>query len=89
MIDGSPYTDTLSKAEALSKQFKSVFTHEDLENIPTISSSSDSGNLFPIMSDISFSTNGIQAMVRYACAFTSLEQSLRLRFIKFKVLELS
>ena len=26
-------------------------------------------------------------MVRYACAFTSLEQSLRLRFIKFKVLD--
>jgi len=26
-------------------------------------------------------------MVRYACASTSLEQSLRLRFIKFKVLD--
>ena len=26
-------------------------------------------------------------MVRYACAFTSLEKSLKLRFIKFRVLD--
>ena len=60
MIDGSPHTDTLSKAEALNKQFKSVFTHEDIENIPTMATSSDTGNSFPIMSDITFSLNGIQ-----------------------------
>ena len=60
MIDGSPHTDTLSKAEALNKQFKSVFTHEDIDNIPTMATSSDTGNSFPIMSDITFSSNGIQ-----------------------------
>ena len=60
MIDGSPHTDTLSKAEALNKQFKSVFTHEDIVNIPTMATSSDTGNSFPIMSDITFSLNGIQ-----------------------------
>ena len=60
MIDGSPHTDTLSKAEALNKQFKSVFTHEDINNIPTMATSSDTGNSFPIMSDITFSLNGKQ-----------------------------
>ena len=54
------HTDTLSKAEALNKQFKSVFTHEDIDNIPTMATSSDTGNSFPIMSDITFSLNGIQ-----------------------------
>jgi len=57
-VDGIPLSDTLSKAEALNNQFKSVFTHEDLDKIPTMSI--NTGNPFPNMPDISFSLNGIQ-----------------------------
>jgi len=59
-VDGIPLSDTLSKAEALNNQLKSVFTHEDLDNIPTMSIKTDTGNPFPNMPDISLSLNGIQ-----------------------------
>ena len=59
-VDGIPLSDTLSKAEALNNQFKSVFTHKDLDNIPTMSINTDTGNPFPNLPDISFSLNGIQ-----------------------------
>ena len=60
MVDGSPLSDTISKAEALNNQFKSVFTQEDTDNFPTMTTTADTGNSFPNMPEIFFSLNGIQ-----------------------------
>ena len=60
MVDGAPLSDTISKAEALNNQFKSVFTQEDTDNIPTMTTTADTGNPFPNMPEISFSLHGIQ-----------------------------
>ena len=60
MADGSPLSDTISKAEALNNQFRSVFTQEDTDNIPTMTTTADIGNSFPNVPEISFSLNGIQ-----------------------------
>jgi len=53
-VDGSP---VLNKAKALNDQFQA---HEDLDNISTIVITTDNGNEFPNMPDISFSLNGMQ-----------------------------
>ena len=50
-------TTPVSKAEALNEQFYSVFTRED-NNTPVINSQ------FPYMSDIIFTTNGIQKLLQ-------------------------
>ena len=63
VVDGIPYTDTSMKAEALNNCFKSVFTQEDTENIPTMTTTADTGNPFPSMPNISFSTTGIQQVL--------------------------
>ena len=59
VVDRTSYTDASMKAEALNNCFKSVFTQEDTENIPTMTTT-DTGNAFPSMPNISFSTTGIQ-----------------------------
>jgi len=51
--DDKQVTDSFEKAEILNNQFHSVFTNENLSNIPTPES------LHPSMPDISFSTEGI------------------------------
>ena len=60
MADGSPLSDTIRKAEALNNQFRSVFTQEDTDNIPTMTTTADIGNSLPNVPEISFSLNGIQ-----------------------------
>ena len=60
MVDRAPLSDSISKAEALNNQFKSFFTQEDTDNIPTMTTTADTGNSFPNMPEISFSLNGIQ-----------------------------
>ena len=51
-------TDDKSKAEALNNYFKSVFTKEDIESLPNLADPS-SEDLFPNISDITFSVEGI------------------------------
>jgi len=55
--DGKPVTDSFDKAELLNNQFHSVFTNENLLNIPNIDFPS-----YPTMPDISFSTEGISKL---------------------------
>ena len=50
---GQQVTDSFDKAKLLNNQFHSVFTNENLTDIPTAESS------YPSMSEISFSTEGI------------------------------
>jgi len=53
--DGKQVTDSFDKAELLNNQFHSVFTNENLTDIPTVESSSHPSP----MPDISISTEGI------------------------------
>ena len=50
---GKQVTDSFDKAKLLNNQFHSVFTNENLTDIPTAESS------YPSMPEISFSTEGI------------------------------
>ena len=52
------YTTAKQKAYALNKQFQSVFTTEDLSNIPQLDYS-----VHPSIGSISFTTHGIQLLL--------------------------
>ena len=58
VVDGQHISDTRQKADALNNYFESVFTKENLSNIPNM----DLTNGFVIsgMPDIAFSVDGIQ-----------------------------
>ena len=62
VVDGKPCTDAKSKAKALNSYFKSVFTKEDTENLPNLADPS-SEVLFPNISDITFSVEGIRQLL--------------------------
>ena len=52
---GTTYTEAKQKAQILSKQFESVFTNEDVTNVPQLDSSA-----YPKIGDVLFTTRGIQ-----------------------------
>ena len=56
--NGKSITDSFDKAELLNKQFHSVFTSEDLSNIPNMDSPP-----YSTMPDISFSVDGISKLL--------------------------
>ena len=51
---GTTYTEAKQKAQILSKQFESVFTNEDVTNVPQLDSSA-----YPKIGDVLFTTRGI------------------------------
>ena len=55
--DGKEFTTAASKANVLNDHFHSVFTSEDLTNIPSID------NNVPIMSSLTLSTEGIETLL--------------------------
>ena len=55
---GNVYTDAKYKACILNNQFQSVFTTEDLSNIPRLDYS-----VYPSIQDLDFSTHGIQLLL--------------------------
>ena len=62
VVDGKPCTDAKSKAEALNNYFKSVFMKQDTESLLNLADPS-SENLFPNISDITFSVEGIRQVL--------------------------
>ena len=52
------YTDAKYKASILNNQFQSVFTTEDLSNVPQLDYS-----VYPSIQDLDFSTHGIQLLL--------------------------
>ena len=52
---GTTYTEAKQKAQILNKQFESVFTNEDVTNVPQLDSSA-----YPEIGDVLFTTHGIQ-----------------------------
>ena len=52
---GTTYTEAKQKAQILSKQFESVFTNEDVTNVPQLDSSA-----YPKIGGVLFATRGIQ-----------------------------
>ena len=61
-VDGKPCTDAKSKAESLNSYFKPVFTKKDTENLSNLADSS-SEVLFPNISDVTFSVEGIRQLL--------------------------
>jgi len=59
-VDNKIITNNKKKAEALNNQFYSVFTNEDLGNTPEWY-----GHPYPEMSNISFTSDGIQTLLDY------------------------
>ena len=55
--NGTVITDSLEKAEVLNMQFYSVFTDEDLTNIPQVQLE------YPIMPEISCSISGVRNLL--------------------------
>ena len=60
VVDGQPISDSKEKANVLNKYFESVFTKENLSNIPLMNQGNDSINHLPDIPNITLSTNGIQ-----------------------------
>ena len=56
--NGKVITDSLEKAEALNNQFYSVFTDEDLFDLPQLDQLEH-----PMMPEISFSISGIHSLL--------------------------
>ena len=52
--------DTINKANALNNYFQSIFTKENLTNIPSINGCDNLENPLPTMSSITVSVAGIQ-----------------------------
>jgi len=52
---GTTYTEAKQKAQILNKQFESVFTNEDVTNVPQLDSPG-----YPKIGDVPFTTRGIQ-----------------------------
>ena len=50
--NGKILNDALAKAEALNQQFSSVFTQEDLTNIPTLSPNSDIPSIASLVTNL-------------------------------------
>ena len=59
LVNDSLVSDSVGKAAALSNQFQSVFTREDVSNIPNLN---DNNHIAP-MPTISFTTAGIQSLL--------------------------
>ena len=57
VTNGLPISDSKEKANLLNKHFESVFTKENLSNVPVMN---QSNNLLPGMPDTTFSVTGIQ-----------------------------
>ena len=57
VTNGLPISDSKEKANVLNKHFESVFTKENLSNVPVMN---QSNNLLPGMPDTTFSVTGIQ-----------------------------
>ena len=55
IVDGIACTDTKAKAEALNNYFKSVFTQEDVTNIPNLENPATFEDPIPSMPEINFS----------------------------------
>ena len=60
IVDGESISDTKSKANALNNYFESVFTKENLSNIPSMNGCNNPVNALPTMPSITFSVAGIQ-----------------------------
>ena len=60
IVDGQPISDSKEKANVLNKYFESVFTKENLSDVPLMNQGNDSINCLPDMPNITFSINGIQ-----------------------------
>ena len=52
---GTTYIEAKQKAQILNKQFESVFTNEDVTNVPQLDSPA-----YPKIGDVLFTTHGIQ-----------------------------
>jgi len=59
-VNGKVISDSKSKADALNNYFESVFTKEDLSNIPSMSGSENPPSTLSAMASITFSVAGIQ-----------------------------
>ena len=57
VTNGLPISDSKEKANVLNKHFESVFTKQNLSNVPVLN---QSNNLLPGMPNITFSVTGIQ-----------------------------
>ena len=63
IVDGIACTDTKAKAEALNNYFKSVFTQEDVTNIPNLGNPATFEDPIPSMPEINFSLKGIKKLL--------------------------
>ena len=58
MDNGVLHTDSLSKACTLNKHFVSVFTHEEVTDIPKLH-----GPNYPDITDLGISTEGVEKLL--------------------------
>ena len=56
--EGQLFTDNMTKAEILNRQFKSVFTHEDKSNIPKLP-----GPHYPPIANLDITTTGVERLL--------------------------